>query len=174
MDNEFGGRGTAYCDVTPYLSCYAAAWKECQRYGEKWSKKWAHEPMLIKIAAEIPTILAQHGSPVSKEGYTTWEKFLEVFLQRGGIIEACPPSDSVIAITVDMLIEPDGNLSVLSTSDQIHATSAYQCWGNSVPQASVDPSLLVEKAIAIAIACRQRDIIGYISIDFVTFIDPET
>jgi hypothetical protein len=39
--------------------------------------------MLIKIAAEIPTILAQHGSPVSKEGYTTWEKFLEVFLQRG-------------------------------------------------------------------------------------------
>ncbi|CAB4043189.1 Hypothetical predicted protein, partial [Paramuricea clavata] len=83
MDNEFGGRGTAYCDVTPYLSCYAAAWKECQRYGEKWSKKWAHEPMLIRIAAEIPTILAQHGSPVSKEGYTTWEKFLEVFLQRG-------------------------------------------------------------------------------------------
>ena len=74
---------SAYCDVTPYLSCYAAAWKECQRYGEKWSKKWAHEPMLIKIAAEIPTILAQHGSPVSKEGYTTWEKFLEVFLQRG-------------------------------------------------------------------------------------------
>lgn len=57
---------------------------------------------------------------------------------------------------------------------QIHAASVYQCWGHSVPQASVDPSLLVEKATAIASACRQRDIIGYISIDFVTFIDPET
>ena len=57
---------------------------------------------------------------------------------------------------------------------QIHATSVYQCWGNSVPQASVDPSPLVEKATAIASSCRQRDIIGYISIDFVTFIHPQT
>ena len=79
----------AYCDVTPYLRCYSAAWKECQRYGEKWSKKWAHEPTLIKITAEIPAILAQHGSPVSKDGYTTWEMFLEVFLQRGMIVRLC-------------------------------------------------------------------------------------
>lgn len=57
---------------------------------------------------------------------------------------------------------------------KIHATSAYQCWGNSFPQASVDPRVLMEKAIAIANVCRQRDIIGYISIDFVTFIDPDT
>lgn len=174
MDNEFAGRGTAYCDISPHLNCYSAAVKECERYGDKWGKKWAHEPTLHKIAAEIPTILAQHGTPVSQREYPTWEKFLEAFLQRGGIIEACPPSDSVTAITVDMMIEPDGNISVLCTSDQIHATSLYQCWGNSVPQSSVDPSLLAEKSKAIASACRLREIIGYISIDFVTFINPQT
>ena len=73
----------AYCDVIPHLDCYVAALKECQRYGEKWSKKWAHEPTLIKVTAEIPGILARHGSTASKEAYPTWEKFLEAFLQRG-------------------------------------------------------------------------------------------
>ena len=38
----------------------------------------------------------------------------------------------------------------------------------------MEPSALMEKATAVARACQQRDIIGYISIDFVTFIDPKT
>ena len=73
----------AYCDVTPHLKCYSWALKECQRYGEKWSKKWAHEPTFIRVSAEIPEILAHHAIPVNRELYPTWDKFLEDFLKRG-------------------------------------------------------------------------------------------
>lgn len=174
MDNEFDGRGTAFCDVTPYLKCYSWAVKECQRYGEKWNKKWAHEPTLIRVSAEIPEIMAHHATPVSHDLYPTWDKFLQDFLKRGGVIEACPPSDSVTTLSVDVLIEPTGETTILSMADQIHATSPFRCWGYSVPQTSVDPPVLCTAADAVSNACKLRGIVGYFSIDFVTFIDPKS
>jgi len=73
----------AFCDVTPYLKCYSWAVKECQRYGEKWNKKWAHEPTLIRVSAEVPEIMAHHATPVNSELYPTWDRFLQDFLKRG-------------------------------------------------------------------------------------------
>ncbi|XP_071476565.1 IQ domain-containing protein H-like [Diadema antillarum] len=172
LDDEFDGRGIAYCDITPNLRCHAWARKEEQRYGEKWTKKWAQEPAFIKIHAEIPDILAEHATPVNKKLFPSWEKFLEAFLSQGGVIEACPPSESVTSLTVNILIEPTGRTSIISAGDQIHADSPFNCWGLSVPQSSVDASLLNEACMKIAKCCRQRGVMGYFAVDFVTFIDP--
>ena len=90
------------------------------------------------------------------------------------MIEACPPSDSVTALTADMLIEPNGELSIVSVGDQIHDNSLYTCWGLSVPQSSVEPELLNINLFKIAEACRARGVIGYFAVDFVTFIHPKT
>lgn len=43
MNNEYGGNGTAFCDIILHLECYHWVLKERQKHSpETWSKKWAH------------------------------------------------------------------------------------------------------------------------------------
>ena len=37
----------------------------------------------------------------------------------GGMVEGCPPSDSVTPVTVDIFIEPTGMVNILSAQDQV-------------------------------------------------------
>ena len=90
------------------------------------------------------------------------------------MIEACPPSESITALTVDMLIEPNGKVSLVSNGDQIHAESQFSCWGVSIPQSSVEPELLNQVSINVGEACKARGVVGHFSVDFVTFIQPKT
>ncbi|XP_048255584.1 IQ domain-containing protein H-like isoform X2 [Haliotis rufescens] len=174
LDDEFDGRGIAYCDIAGYLKCHNWALKESHRYGEKWSKKWAQEAAYIKIHAEIPDVLSEHGTPINTDIYKTWDTFLEAFLSQGGVIEACPPSESITCVTVDMMIEPSGVINILTCGDQIHAETPFSCWGLSLPQSSIEPDTLNTACYKVAEACKSRGIVGYYTIDFVTFIDGKT
>lgn len=174
IDDEMEGRGIAYIDIDKHLQCYDWIVREAARYGDKWNKKWAQEAALIKIQTELPSVIQQFAVPACRDIYPTWEEFEKAFLSRGGGAEASPPSESVTAITADMLIEPDGTIQLMSVGDQVHAENPFQCWGVSVPQSSVEPQQLNDILQKVAETCRSRHIIGPISIDLVTFIHPKT
>jgi len=173
IDNTFDGRGIAVFDVKENLPCYGYMMKQVKKFGDKWKFKWAQEEVLSQILYQLPVALDTNADTVDKSVYPVWVSFLDEYLRVGGVIEACPPSEST-AITVDMTIEPTGVVKMNSCGDQIHAESPFKCYATTVPQTSVDPEKLSGICNKIAVACRDRGVIGHFSVDFVTFIDEKT
>ncbi|XP_076802306.1 IQ domain-containing protein H-like isoform X2 [Clavelina lepadiformis] len=173
-DVGFQGRYIAYLNVDKHLPCYRWMVRESMRYGDKWEKKWAQDAAYTKVLCELPEALDHFATPADLDTFSTWESFLDLFLSQGGIIDACPPSDSITCISVAMVIEPTGAVQMTSCGDQIHAGNPLKSWGLSCPQASVDPSILEESCRKIGEACRVRGVMGHFTIDYVTFIDPNS
>jgi hypothetical protein len=169
IENCPQGNGIGYCDITDHLNCYKWMVKESQRYGDKWNKKWAQHHAMHKVMFELPTILSLYGVPGSS--YSLWPPFYKEFIASGGSVEAYPPSDSVTSLSTDILLKSNNSYTLLSTWDHIHS-HPFRVWGGSVPQTSVDSDKLTELVDRIAKGALSRGLIGHITIDYVTFINP--
>ncbi|NXE67088.1 IQCH protein, partial [Calcarius ornatus] len=175
VDDERAGDGTAFCDVTSHLECHPWIQREQRGHGPgACSESQARELALVKISQELPGLLAQHVQPVNEKRFPTWEKFLQTFLTQGGVIEAFPCSGSVTNVTVDLLIEPTGQLTLLASGEQLHAEGPLRSSGSTIPQRSVDPEVLQALCLRIGEACKSKGVRGYFSVDFAAFTHPQT
>lgn len=73
----------AFCDVATRLSCYDHALREAERYGNKWSQRWANEPTYLLVLKEIGAILLTSSTVVDECLYPSFELFLQDFLRHG-------------------------------------------------------------------------------------------
>ncbi|XP_034060788.1 IQ motif-containing protein H [Gymnodraco acuticeps] len=172
MDSEHGGRGTASCDVC-HLSCYKGVLQESHRYGPE-TTEWIQESVLPRYLDGIPEWLSRYAQPVKTSCYSTWACFLETFLRQGGVVEAYPPSDCVTCLTVDLLLKPGGGVTMVSCGDQLHGSCQLEAIGSTVPQTSVQPQTLQSICMRVGQACLQHLIVGYVSVDLASFLNPNT
>lgn len=89
-------------------------------------------------------------------------------------MEAYPPSDSITSLTVDLMLEPGGEVTMLSCGDQFHCSCQLDAVGSTVPQTSVCPETLHSICMRVGQACLQRLIIGHVSVDLATFLNHDT
>lgn len=89
-------------------------------------------------------------------------------------MEAYPPSENVTHVTVDMLLEPSGEVTIQSWGDQLHGYCHLDIVGSIIPKTSVHLETLHSICMRVAYVCQQNYIMGYVSVGLATFVDHST
>jgi hypothetical protein len=120
---------------------------------------------------ELVRVLPRKIELAHTDLFPTWADFLDTFTRVGGVIEAVPASGSPLeSPAVNLLIEPTGEVSIHSTHDHIF-TADYHYVGASFPQQTANRRALNGAALAVGKVCAEKGIIGFVSVDFVSFRD---
>ena len=101
--------------------------------------------------------------------WNSWQDYVDAFKRVGGVVEASPLTIHA-SPSANLFIEPDGNLSLTSTHEQIFS-STFTFVGAAFPQISVPFPALREATIAVGRACYERGIVGHVGVDYVAFMD---
>ncbi|CAL9697459.1 unnamed protein product [Knipowitschia caucasica] len=159
---------TAVCDVR-HMKSFAWALSQRQRHGpDAWRSPAIQETVVLRFLEEVPLWLSTHACPAKTSTHFTWTGFLQTFLREGGVVQAYPPSYSSW-VTVDLLLEPDGRVSMLSCGDQLLSSDGLDFLGSCVPQRSLSPDSLGSLCTRVGRACLQKGLVGHVSLDLVSF-----
>lgn len=166
IDNEAGGRGVAMVD-TARFKVMAAVRAEKAQHANRW-----HLPEVVANAQERVAVALRKGlarkAVLACPGLydSRWSAYAAAYFRVGGVIEACPPF-VVGSPSVNMLIEPDGSVALLSSHDQIFSSPFVFAAANFPSGAPAD--LLHPAALAIARQAYREGVIGYVGVDFVAW-----
>ena len=103
--------------------------------------------------------------------FKDWDEYLENYLSNKGIIEACPTKylDGIMGHPcIPILIEPNGKIKILQTFEKINSDYFKNIICTS-PQECIDPEELNKVAKKLGTFFYLQNIIGYITIECITF-----
>jgi len=159
INHEFQGRGTAYVDVKRLKTLQM---KDNVQPGEM-----DIEELRSQLRVELAESIAKRVKLVSPHLYSDWDAFLQAFMEYGGVLEAVP-GDVVGSPTAHLFIHPSGKVELTCVQEQVFA-SPYVVQGATFPQTLVPHAAIRDAVVAIGAACRQKGIMGYVSVDFVLY-----
>ncbi|CAH8592746.1 unnamed protein product [Schistosoma mattheei] len=171
--NNIDKHATAFISIEN-LQSFKWALEQRQWHGAaRWNKKWAQETTYVKILSEVPQLLQRHLKLFPNSFYTDSTSFIEAFLKHGGVIEACPPIDEWTNLSVVIAILPNKTVRIVASGDQIHSEDKFYTWGETIPMSSVTPLWVNNLSMGLGSLMANKGVVGYVNIDFLTFIHPE-
>ena len=166
-NNDINGKAIAYFD-TDKIEFILQLKKE-----KKNDKNFTVELFQEKLYYQLKNIIIKNIEYCYPNFYHNWNEYLENFLKYKGIIEACPTKglDGIMGVPcIPLLIEPNGKIKVLPTFEKINVNYFKNIICTS-PQNNIDNNTLNKLAQKLGIFLYHQEIIGYITIECITFHD---
>ena len=166
-NNDINGRSISYLD-TNKIDFIVQLKKE-----KKNNKHMTVELFQEKLYYQLKNIINKHIVFCYKNFYKNWDEYLENYLSNKGIIEACPTKylDGIMGHPcIPMLIEPNGKIKILPSYEKIYSEYFKNIICTS-PQENIDEEELNKIAKRLGTFFYHQNVIGYITIEFITFHD---
>ena len=166
-NNDINGRTTSYID-TDKIDFIVQLKKE-----KKINKNMAVDLFQEKLYYQLKNIVNKHIVYCYPNFYNNWEEYLEYYLNNKGIIEACPTKylDGIMGYPcIPMIIEPNGKIKLLPSFEKINIDYFKNVICTS-PQNNIDEEKLINIAKKLGTFFYLQNIIGYVTIECITFHD---
>lgn len=137
-------------------------------------QSWLHPDIQMlartKILKELSGTIAKNIVICAPHIYQNWDKYLLYLGRYGGVIEAEPKNVRGYP-SVNMFIEPTGDISIHSTHDLMPEKGRYQLLAALFPSTTVPTRALEGASMSVAKNLYKKGVIGHVTINFVVFKD---
>ena len=160
VDDDRDGRGVAWLQVSQVVGLRALL--DAAHVGEE--ERAEGVEALLADQLHVRVVLLHPSFHLSVAAY------FALFYRLGGVIQPYPAlpsfSSPLTSPTVSMLIEPNGQLTMLSSHDR-SLVRPFSALLSAFPSAHPSPALHA-LAAALGKACWREGVIGHVSVDFLT------
>ena len=166
-NKETNGKGIAYLNISNINTINE--FKSEQKNNPEFTNELYQE----KLYYLLNNILNKNVKFSFPNLYTNWEQFLQKFLEQKGVIECCPTKnlDGVMNNPcLPLFIEPNGQIKILPSFEKINV-DFFKNIATTSPQYSLNNAELNKIGEQIGNFLYSQEIIGYITLEFITFHD---